>query len=91
MAAESKLQKKIRLDLEKDGWYVVKVMLCNKPGFPDLMPLKNRRQIFFIEVKDKGKKAEPLQEYVHDILRKIGFNVFTIDTWEKYLELKRRL
>lgn len=88
MAAESKLQTRIRKDLEKDGWYVVKISICNKPGYPDLQAMKSRRRLMYIEVKAPGKKAEPLQEYVHDILRKIGFSVFVIDSWDKYLFLK---
>jgi hypothetical protein len=88
MAAESKLQTRIRKDLERDGWYVVKISICNKPGYPDLQAMKSRRRMAYIEVKGPGKKSEPLQEYVHDILRKIGFSVFVIDSWEKYLFIK---
>ena len=91
MAAESRLQRKIRIDLEKDGWDVLKIMLCNQPGYPDLECKKALRRIFYIECKAKGKQADPLQEYVHKKLRKMGFPVFVIDSWEQYQEIKRRL
>lgn len=91
MAAESRLQTKIRTDLEKDGWDVLKIILCNQPGYPDLECKKGLRQIFYMEVKDKGKKAKPLQALRHDKLKKMGFPVFVIDSWEQYLELKKRL
>lgn len=90
MAAESRLQKKIRLDLEKQGWMVVKIMLCNSPGFPDVMALR-MNQVLFLEIKAKGKEPKPLQEYRHKELKKMRFNVFAINTWEKYLTLRQRL
>lgn len=88
MAGESKLQKKIRLDLEKNGWIVVKIKLCSLNGWPDQQAHKNGRTVFF-EIKDKGKKADPLQDYRHQELRWQGFAVFTIDTWELYLKIKK--
>lgn len=90
MAAESRLQKKIRIDLEKQGWVVVKIMLCSKPGFPDQLCFRTN-QVLLIEAKAKGKKTKPLQDHWHNVLREMKFNVFIIDTWEKYLVLKKRL
>lgn len=89
MAAESKLQTRIRKNLEKN-WYVVKVSICNKPGFPDLMALNAGRTMFF-EIKSAGKKAKPLQEHRHTELRDRGFQVFVIDTWEQYLHIRSLL
>lgn len=91
MAEESQLQRKVRLDLERNGWDVLKINLCSKPGYPDTEVKRALRQIFYIEFKAKGKKPDPLQAYIHRQLRKMGFPVFVIDTWEKYLELKKRL
>lgn len=87
MAAESKLQRKIRLDLEKNGWEVVKIIICSKPGWPDLQAYKNKRTIF-IEAKAPKKSAEPLQEYRHDKLRDQGFEVYVTRTWEEYKAIK---
>lgn len=86
MELESKLQKKIRTDLEKSGWLAHKVY-SSKPGWPDLEAYKNKRTIF-IEAKMQGKKAKPLQKYRHKILIDQGFSVFVIDTWEQYLAIK---
>jgi len=86
MAVESKLQKKIRIDLEKSGWVVHKVA-SSKPGWPDLEAFCNKVALF-IEVKAKNKKARPLQEYRHKLLIEQGFMVFVIDTWEQYLAIK---
>jgi Holliday junction resolvase len=84
---ESKLQRKIIQDLELDGWEVNKVMKSNKAGWPDLEAFRNKITIF-IETKSRGKKAKPIQEYVHRRLRAQGFSVFVIDTWDAYLSAR---
>lgn len=93
MAAESKLQTKIIKDLEKDGWLVNKIKLCTKTGWPDLEALKQTdyggllvNHSFYLEVKAKNKKLKPLQEYMHDKIRKHGGTVYVFDSWEAYRE-----
>lgn len=83
---ESKLQRKIILDLKAKGFIPNKVIRCNNPGWPDIEALRNGK-IFFIEVKDEGEKADPLQEYIHECLRGQNFEVFVVDTWSAYLNL----
>jgi len=86
MAAESKLQSKIRSYLKKKGWYVVKHIVVSKNGWPDLEAIKKGRTIR-IEVKKPKEDADELQKYVHYLIRKHGGEVYTIDTWEKFLLL----
>ena len=83
---ESKLQRKIILDLKSKGFVVNKVIRCNNSGWPDLEAFRNG-EVIFIEVKDENKKADPLQEYVHEILNAQKFKVFVVDTWELYTNL----
>jgi hypothetical protein len=66
----------------------VKIKLCSLNGWPDQQAHKNKKTVF-LEIKDKGKKADPLQDYRHRQLRAQGFAVFTIDTWELYLGIKK--
>jgi len=89
MAGESKLQKRIISQLESEGFLVLKVILCNKSGWPDLQILKNKKSVF-IEVKDKGEEAEPLQVFRHETLRDQGFNVWVVDSWDCYLEIRQQ-
>jgi len=84
---ESKLQRKIIEDLELSGWEVNKVMKSNKAGWPDLEAFRNKITVF-IETKSKRKKAKPLQQYQHRKLEAQGFQVFVIDTWECYMQIK---
>lgn len=71
---ESQIQRKIIAWLEKDGWYVIKIIQCNKNGMTDLIALRDGMAVF-IEVKRPGEKPEELQLYRHQELRKKGFKV----------------
>lgn len=81
---ESKLQKKIIDHLTKDNWFVLKIILSNKNGVPDLMAIKEGQTIF-IEVKQQGKKVIKggLQEYRIKELNKYGVLAFESDSLEK--------
>lgn len=69
---ESKIQSRIIKRLEAEGYYVIKLILTNKPGIPDLLCLKNGKALF-IEVKRPKEKPRPLQEYRMNELRNLGF------------------
>lgn len=69
---ESKIQARIIKRLEAEGYYVVKLILTNKPGIPDLLCLKNGKASF-IEVKSPEEKPRLLQEYRMNELRNLGF------------------
>lgn len=74
---ESQIQRKIIQRYEAEGYMAVKIGLCNKPGFPDLMMLKDGKAVF-IEVKRPGKKPRPLQQYRLDELRNAGFEALVL-------------
>ena len=60
---EGKIQTKLIKDLESKGYYVLKLSITNKPGIPDLIAIPRDCSAEFYEVKQKGKKPRPLQEY----------------------------
>lgn len=72
---ESRVQSKKIKELEKEGWFVMKLTRTNKPGIPDLIALKPGDNIQFIEVKAKGGKPSALQLFMHKTLRALGFYV----------------
>lgn len=74
---ESAIQRKIIKRYEADGYLVVKISLCNKSGFPDLMLLKDGKATF-VEVKRPGQTPRPLQEYRLKELRDAGFDAFVL-------------
>lgn len=69
---ESKIQSRIIKHLEAQGYYVVKLLLTNKNGIPDLLLLKDG-VASFVEVKRPGEKPRPLQIFRMNELSKIGF------------------
>ncbi len=75
--SESEIQRNIIKRYEADGYMAVKIQLCNRNGFPDLMMLKDGKAVF-IEVKRSGQRPRPLQTYRHEQLLKAGFEVLVL-------------
>jgi Holliday junction resolvase-like predicted endonuclease len=74
---EQDFQAKLIKTYEAQGYYVVKLIQCNKAGMPDLMLLKDN-EVRFVEVKAPKGRLSAVQEYRHAELRARGFNVETI-------------
>jgi Holliday junction resolvase len=72
---ESAIQKKIKANLEKEGWLVIKLIQTTMNGIPDLLLLREGRTVF-IEVKHPGNHSTPLQEYIQEKLRSRGVEVY---------------
>lgn len=79
---ESKVQARLIKHYEKQGYMVVKLILTNKPGIPDLMLLKDGTASF-IECKREGGKPRDLQKYRIEELRSLGFKVEVADSVAK--------
>jgi hypothetical protein len=71
---EAVIQRQIIEYIERLGFYVVKIIQCNKNGFPDLMVLIAGSAIF-IEVKSATGKVSELQKYRHQQLIEIGYPI----------------
>ena len=70
---ESQIQNKKIKQLEEEGYFVVKLVLTNKNGIPDLLALKDGKALF-LEVKKPNTKLTKLQEYRIQELKKQGFD-----------------
>ena len=70
---ESQIQNKKIKQLEEEGYFVVKLVLTNKMGIPDLLALKDGKALF-LEVKKPNTKLTKLQEYRIQELKKQGFD-----------------
>ena len=71
---EKQIQAKIKKELTKQGWIVLRPVQVSTSGYPDLWALKAGRCVF-IEVKQPGQNPTPLQELRHKELREAGFQV----------------
>ena len=76
---EQKIQTKKIKQLESEGYYVIKLMLTNKPGIPDLIAIPRDSDVLFVEVKKDTGKLSKLQEYRIKELTNHGLKVFVYD------------
>ena len=84
--SEKYLDDYIVKEVKRMGGLCLKLVAVSWFGFPDRTILLKPGRIFFLELKSKGKTPKPRQEYVHKILRSLGFRVDWIDNLE---QLKR--
>jgi Holliday junction resolvase-like predicted endonuclease len=71
---EQQIQSKIIKKLEKEGYYVLKLIKTNKNGIMDLIAIKNNITTF-VEVKRPTGKLSELQKVRIKELRDLGINV----------------
>ena len=82
---ESVVERKIVNFLKRRFYWPIKISLCSENGFPDRLVI-GHRCFFFIEVKQPGKKADPLQRHVHRKLAAFGVDVIVADNVEMVKE-----
>ena len=58
---ESQIQSKKIKELEAKGYYVIKLMLTNKKGIPDIIAIPPNSDVEFYEVKGPTGTTSPLQ------------------------------
>lgn len=86
--SEQKIQKEITDYLETQGYYVIKIIKCNKNGTPDLLAVKSTGTLF-VEVKKPGGRLSRLQRFRIDELQQRGIDVvvaFSVDDVKLYLK-----
>ena len=54
---ESIIQREIIVHLERDGWYVIKLIQTNKNGIPDLLCIRDGK-CMFVEVKGHQQEQD---------------------------------
>lgn len=90
---ESYYENKLKDSIKKLG-NGVRCLKFESPGFtgvPDRIILLPGAKVVFVELKQPGKKERKRQEYVHGLLRKLGFEVFaSVNSLEKIEAVTRR-
>lgn len=87
MGLESKLQTRIKNNLKKRGWRVIKAILLSESGHPDLWCCKKGRLVL-LEIKSETGIHEPLQKYRQKQWRDDGFTCECVYTYDEYLKLE---
>lgn len=67
-------------EVKKRGGMALKVNSTSMKGLPDRLILLPNGVLFFAELKATGKKARPLQRFIHQKLQSLGFIVYVIDS-----------
>lgn len=60
---EQQIQTQKIKELEKEGYYVIKLINTNKNGIPDLLAIPPNSDVKFVEVKGPNGKVSKLQEF----------------------------
>jgi len=70
---EQQIQKKRIDQLEKEGYYVLKLIKTNKNGIPDVVAIPPNTPVIFSEIKTPKGKTSPIQDFRIRELDKFGF------------------
>ena len=81
---EKDIESKLKKPIEQLGGLCLKFVTPGFTGVPDRIILLPGAWIVFVETKRPGKKERPRQKLVQDILRRLGFTVYsTVDSVAK--------
>lgn len=72
---EQQIQKKRIDQLEKEGYYVLKLIKTNKNGIPDVVAMHPEKGVLFSEIKTPKGRLSKIQEYRLKEIKNYGFDV----------------
>jgi Holliday junction resolvase len=72
---EQQIQKKRIDQLEKEGYYVLKLIKTNKNGIPDVLAMHPEKGVLFSEIKTPKGRLSKIQEYRLKEIKEHGFDV----------------
>ena len=85
--SERDLERKFVRTVKEAGGIALKFVSPGFDGMPDRIVLMPGGRIGFVEVKGTGKKPRPLQTSRHNLLRRLGFRVYVLDSEEQIGEI----
>lgn len=88
---EKQIENKLTTVVKKAGGIAPKFVSPSFAGMPDRLVLLPDGVFAFVELKAPGKKPRPLQEARHRLLRRLGFQVYVIDSEEQIGGMLREL
>jgi hypothetical protein len=78
--SEKLVERKLVELIKLNGGMCIKLLCNHILGLPDRLCLFPGAKIAFVELKTTGEKPKKIQLYMHTKLRKLGFEVFVIDS-----------
>lgn len=85
--SEKVIEQKLVALTKLNGGMCIKLLSFHIIGLPDRMCIFPKAKIVFVELKTTGLKPAPIQVYMHNKIRAMGFRVEVIDTVEKVEDL----
>jgi hypothetical protein len=80
---EKEIEKKLTQAVKNMGGICPKFVSPGFDGMPDRIVLLPKGRMAFVEVKAPGEKPRPLQMARHRLLRRLGFQVYILDSAEQ--------
>lgn len=80
---EKAIEKKLVKTVKGMGGIALKFVSPAFDGMPDRLVLLPKSKIAFVEVKAPNKTPRPLQLSRHEMLRRLGFKVYVLDSKEQ--------
>lgn len=80
---ESRIERRLRREIEKLGGKALKFVSPGMAGVPDRIVLMPGGRLMFVELKAPGQTLRPLQVKRKRDLESLGFRVFVIDSYEE--------
>jgi hypothetical protein len=80
---EKEIEKKLTRAVKNMGGICPKFVSPGIDGMPDRIVLLPKGRMAFVEVKAPGEKPRPLQMARHRLLRRLGFQVYILDSAEQ--------
>lgn len=70
-----------------NGGMCIKLLSFHLLGLPDRLCIFPKGKIVFVETKTTKQKPRPIQLFMHDKIRKLGFRVEVADTVDRVAEI----
>ena len=85
--SEKYIESKFVKAVQNSGGIAPKFVSPGFDGMPDRLVLMPNGRCGFVEVKAPGKKPRKLQIARHEMLRRLGFKIYTLDDPEQIGEI----
>lgn len=70
-----------------NGGMCIKLLSFHIAGLPDRLCIFPKSKLVFVETKTTNQKPRPIQVFIHNRIRSLGFRVEIVDTVDKVIDL----
>ena len=89
--SEKAIEKYLVGEVRRQGGICLKYSNPNVTGYPDRLICLSHGKMAWVELKSKGQKPTKIQSIRHEELKRLGFDVYVIDSKQGVDELISKL